>query len=75
MLKMCKWILKNWRKWLQKTKDNMIDLWKMFKWSFACEEMEPYKIVQVLYFKKVKCAKIYKNEKRNGDKKQEFIVF
>ena len=52
-----------------------MDLWKMFKWSFACEEMEPHKIVQVLYFKKVKCAKIYKNEKRNGDEKQEFIVF
>ena len=50
-----------------------MDLWKMFKWSFACEEMEPHKIVQVLYFEKVKCAKY--TETRNGDEKQEFIVF
>ena len=52
-----------------------MDLWKMFKWSFACEEMEPHKILQVLYFKKVKCAKIYKNKKWNEDGKQKFIVF
>lgn len=62
-------------KMTSKTKDNMMDLWKMFKWSFACEEMEPYKIVQVLYFKKVKCAKIYKNKKGKEDGKQKFIVF
>ena len=52
-----------------------MNLWKMFKLSFACEEMEPHKIVQILHFKKVKCATIYKNEKRNGDEKQKFIVF
>lgn len=46
----------------------------MFKWSFACEEMEPHKIVQVLYFEKVKCAK-YTKTKRGTETKNRNLLF